>query len=140
HRPNRLLAGRHDAPTDAPARPVRMNKKRAHARRLAPRVKLRVGVSSVAVAPVERPAFAPAAAAEDLRIPFDHEVSAVPNKLAVDAEDRPEGRLHLRRRIMRSLEYPDRQRDEGLEGRDVFLPGQTRAPVDRSGNTRGHCG
>src|SRR5262249_56530729 len=83
HRPNRLLAGRHDAPTDAPARPVRMNKKRAHARRLAPRVKLRVGVSSVAVAPVERPAFAPAAAAEDLRIPFDHEVSAVPNKLAV---------------------------------------------------------
>src|SRR6266536_3579847 len=94
---NGPLTGRHDAASNAAARPRRVDEKCPNARRIALRVKLRILFHSALVASVERPALAPSATAYNLSIMFNDEISAVANKMAVNGEHWPQRRLHLER-------------------------------------------
>jgi len=86
----------------------------------------------MAVAPVKRPAFAPPAAAGNLPITLDDQVGAVANELPVNAENRSQRRLHLRERIVRSLECPNGNRNEHLQSRNVVFSCQPWLPAYRN--------
>src|SRR6266498_4442078 len=135
---NGPLTGRNNAPSNAAARPRRVDEKCPNARRIALRVKLRILYPSALVASVERPALAPSATAYNLSITFHDEVGAVANKMAVNGKHWPQRRLHLDLRVIRSLQRSDRQRNEFLQCRDVIFSCQSRRPIHPCLGRRGH--
>ena len=66
-------------------------------------------------------AFAPAAAADDLAVKLDDEISSIANQLSIHAEDRAERGIHLRNGIMRRLQSANRKRDQLLQYGNVIF-------------------
>ncbi len=77
-----------------------------------------------------RLAFAPSAAADDLRVGFRDKIRAVRDEMAIHAEDRAERRVHLRGRVVRGMQHAHRERDEFLQRCGLhLLPSPLRWPA-----------
>src|SRR6185295_14848038 len=101
-----------------------MNEERANAGRILGGVEQGVLRESGPVAAEHGPTPAPASATHDLPCVLDDEISAVADKLAVHAKNRPQRRLHLRDGIVWSLQDSHRKRDKYFQSRHVLLPRQ----------------
>ena len=113
----------HDGPFTGPqqpaadpaSRPGRVHEKGADASRVPPGIEREVGFLSRPIAAVTGPAPAPPTATHDGSRRLRHEIGSVQDELPVEAEDRPERRIHLSGGILVRLESADGKRDEGFE-------------------------
>jgi len=82
---------------------MRMNKECPYPRGIPRRIELRVRFRTSLVNAVERAAFAPSPAPNDLPILFNYIIGAIADQLVVDAKNRSQRSLDLWRRIMLCL-------------------------------------
>jgi len=120
-----LFARQEDASADAAPRPIRMDEESANPGRLARGVEAPILARAITIPAEHRAPPAPAAAPDDLGIVFGDEVSSIPDQEAIHAKYRPERRLHLGSRVMRSLEAAHGPRDQRLQRGNVGFCGKS---------------
>ena len=106
-----------------------MNEECTNARGICHWIEFSIVASRVMIAAEKCFAFAPAAAADDLAVKLDDEISSIANQLSIHAEDRAKRGIHLRNGIIRRLQSVNRERDQLLQRGNVIFVREPQFPI-----------
>src|SRR5260370_33079279 len=140
----RIFTSLQNHAADSAARPIGMNEKSANLCRIAKRVQERILATRPMIAPVERLAFAPAAASDNNpfgwgvlcsraldsdRLGLRHDIRSVGDELAIDAKNGFERAVDLCWGVVLRLQSADGRVDQLAQSRNIFRNGQAMADV-----------